>query len=210
LRQRHAFTLVEIIIGFAIMVVFAAGVFRIFNSANRANAQSLWYSKAQAQARSVLAQVRNDLAQATCPSTVTASSVDRTACSLTYKDGETLLTPGGAEVELLRFSVCTPTISTGGPEDKGGKESTCVLRAFGTTLNYTREGDALPAMNKDLVTDVVRVLIEVRGNSGEAFDQEGNLVDITLDLQHSNPGQFPHAKLSERSAARAPVPASAS
>lgn len=205
--RRRGFTLVEILVASAVLAILAVGIFRVFRSANRANVQALWYTKAQSQARELLSLIRNDLAKAACPSTVTDAAVTRTPCTASITQGETEL-PGGDGTILMQFDINTPSVSTS-VETKAGTSATCALRAFGNTLNYTREGDAAPAMNKDVCEDVAKVTIEVRANSSssnDAYDTDGSVVEITVELRHPQPELFPESSVIEKTTARLPVP----
>lgn len=218
--RRGGFTLVEILVASAVLAVLALGVFRVFGSANRANVQALWYTKAQSEARELLSLIRNDLAKASCPSDVQEMSVVRTPCTATITQGDITL-PGADGAVILQFDINKPSISTpthSGPP--GGESTTCALRAFGTTLNYTRQGDAAPAMNKDVCEDVAKITIEVRRNASgaggagppppsapvDAYDTDGSVVEITVELRHPQPELFPQSSVIEKTTARIPVP----
>lgn len=213
--NRRAFTLVEILIGSAILVGLLIGLFQIFGATNKASVQSLWYSQRQNGARNLLNVLQSDLSRASGPSTVTDSSVQKDAWDspenhLQYKDGVTALTPGGAEVELLRFKICQPTLSTS-MESSPGSETICVLRAFGTTLNYYKEGSE--SMNKDFLKDAAEIDLSVTENAStqatEGFHIGGVIVNLGLKVQHDNPDLYPNAKFEEKVTARAPVQATA-
>ncbi len=220
-QRRSAFTLVEVLIGTAVLAVLCLGLWQVFGSASRSGVQSLWYAKAENQARSALALLRNDMAKATAPSRVTASDVDRSEWSnpefhLRHPSGSDPieLASGGGEVELLRFHICEPEVATGDASvDKPGSRTLCVLRAFGTTLNYYRSGGsgATPDMNQDLVEDVKSIKIEVRPAEGTttqiAGENVGQVVDLELTMVHPQPALFPNAKVVQQTTARAPVPA---
>lgn len=212
--KRRAFTLVEVLIGFAVMVVLSVSLFRLFNSANRANTQQIWYTRSQTQARSLLSQLRNDLSQATCPSVVTDGDVTRSCASfsLEHTSGTTDL-PVASDTRLLAWTVATPDFQTSALTQAPSIVE-CVLWASGRTLWYSRTRDTgasgtpkLKNMNKRMLEDVKSVTIEVKRNSGEAFDLDGHVVEIELEVKHSNEGQFPNAYFREATMARAPVPA---
>lgn len=217
--DRGAFTLVEILVASAVLALLALGIFRVFRSSNRANVQALWYTRAENQARNTLALVRNDLAKASCRSTVSEADVQRD-CSDSYvlhaNQGEIEL--GGGEVELLRFAMCEPEVSTGDAAvDKAGGCTYAVLRAIGRTLNYYRESESgrEPGMNKDVCEDVQAVAITVEANAtsegdqrqgGRSYNQDGQVVTIALTLTHPQPALFPNARVEQQTVARAPVP----
>lgn len=214
--RRRAFTLVEVMIGSAVLAVLAIGVFRVFGSANKANVQALWYTNRQAQAREMLNMLRNDLSKAACPSHVTETGVDRgdwsnDAYFLKVKSGETDLT--GGDTELLRWVIATPHVEVNDPTmDKAATLSTCVLSSRGTTLHYSRQGTAGPNYEKDMVEDVVKVTLEFRAATdglATTYDEFGHVVEIQLDLKHSNPQLFPNAHLTEKTTARTQVPTGA-
>ena len=202
MKRRSAFTLVEVLMAAAVLSIMAAAAFKIFGSTNRANVQSLWMSKAQNEARALLSLLRNDMSKATCPSTVTDTAVQRDACTFTAAQGASAL-PG--DKALIEFQINTPEVATA-TDNTPGTQSDCALRSFGTTLNYTRQGTGPPALNRDMVEDVVRVEITVRANAGEAFDNGGSVLDIEIEMRHPNVGEFPNVHLIEKTTARVPVP----
>ena len=213
-RNIAAFTMVEILIGTAIVVALMAGLFRIFGSANKSSVQTIWYTQRQNGLRNLFQILQSDLARASGPSEVTDTSAQRLAWDqpenhLQFKSGLTTLAAGGAETELLRFKICKPSIQTSS-ESQSAEETLCVLRAFGTTLNYFKSGTE--TLNKDIVEDVAEFTLESLDNASsgatEGMNFGGTILNVEAKIVHSTPNLFPNAAFSEKVTARVPVESS--
>lgn len=192
--RKDGFTLVEILVAFAVFAVLAVGVFQVFSSANRANAQAEWYSGAQNEARNLFSVLRTDMAKASCPNTVTAGGSNWTACAITVVTGAPV-----ADGTVISFPINEPDLSAVG--GAGAASSQCTLVKAGRVLTYTRTAGAESALtlqvdDVDAMT-IERSTVEVTGmNSGRSN------VRIHLEINHSNPTLFPNARLEEETTAR--------
>lgn len=206
---RRGVTILEVLIGAAILSLLSLGIFRVFRGTNRAAAQAAWYTAAEAQARFVLQSLQDDLARAACRSTVREDGVEREECTAGIREGELTLTDGGGETPLFNFPACKPEVQVPGSEDGGGCTEV-VVRAFGRSIHYYRQSETEPGRNidRDVCADVAAIRIDVRDAAGENAT-EGKMVDIELELTHPNPGLFPEARVLQRTSARVAIPVGA-
>lgn len=195
--RARAMTLIEILIGAAILAIAVFGIYELFFSGAKTAALSIWRSNSTTDLKNGLYRLRNDLGRASYPSTVTDSDTlvdDSKKC--TIAEGRTELNAGPGASNLMEFWICKPEITIAGAS-KAGEEMHCVLEAEGNKLRYRRDGSS--PMDKIIVSDVEYVEL-----SKEESDKDPNKSIVTIEIGTVHP-KYETTKVIEKTKAKVEV-----
>jgi len=197
MHDKRAMTLVEILIGAAIMSIAAVGIYELFFSGAKTAAVSMWRSASNIELRNGLRLISEDLGRASYPSVVHdgGTDIDRDV-KCTIQGGRTDVRAGGAGT-LLDFYMCKPEITVAGT-GRAGERIHCTLEVEGRTLRYRRDSGPTP-LDKVIIHDVDYVEL---GSTPAADDPEKNLVSIEIGTVHPS---FDTTKVVERTEAKVEV-----
>ena len=202
LRNKKAFTLVEILVASCVCVVLFYGAWQLFITMRKMNDISNWQSARQTELRVGLQRLREDLQQACYPSVITrrdSKRVGEDTHKLFYKDGGPFDLDSSSNFEILKFYVCQPCKKVGLGNDTDGFAALCILSAEGRSLRYKRTyekvpdaaaagiaDDHPPAYNKVIINDVAQVNVECTEAASEEFDNW--FCNVTVKCTHPKPG----------------------
>lgn len=154
--KRAGFTLIEILVGFAILVVFFVGVFTIVSKFSKAGTVGQWRSVANAQIRKSQVRIRQNIEGASYPMLITPQS----NAQAVIPDHYVIINPEGS----------------GAADDN----STEVVRVFGPG-----EETLEPGNSDDVILQLIRSKPgrEGLGNSGVLVDKPVEATQVKLVLR---------------------------
>lgn len=189
--SRRGFTLIEILVGGAILTVVVIMLFQLFMGGTRAMEYGTWYSNSISQLKVGLRKLREDIGKANFPTTINATEVDdknfdKPQWFFKFKDGVTTL--GAGNVTLMEFSICKPARNLSG-DTRAGQEIQCKLEARGKNLHYVKTGAGVNAEeltdgNKIFIQDVEKVEIKVRDMAANSGADVRSMCDFTITCAH--------------------------
>ena len=193
-RSQKAMTIMEILIGAAIMSIAAIGIYELFFSGAKTAALSMWRTKSNTELRNTFQLLRNDMGRASYPSTITDMGTDiEKDVKCTIAGGRT---EAGSDKTLVDFYMCKPEMAIAGT-NKAGERIHCVLALEGNKIRYTRDGPN--PMNKVVISDVEYVDIS---SEAAADDAEKSVVTIEVGTIHP---KFETTKVIDKTTAKVEV-----
>lgn len=234
-HRRRGFTLVEALVGTAIMATLSLGVFHVFRSINRQASQGAWYSAAQKQVRNGLKRINDELSKASIYTRITPSSIELILPNGTTTTDEAnheanyavqvntsseasgdvkTYTPNGGDQLLVSWLQCAPerTGFSDAEENVDGFAAACAVTLSGETLVFSRahqQGDAAQVVEQtiELVENVESVETTYLERAAAPDDalERGTEITLSVTVHHPNTEVFPNTKLTQTITARVPV-----